>query len=72
MDREISSRLDNFEVKIDEINAKLEKSSLSSKRRWIYNLGFACVVASLTHLPFSIFTAVIIFLIGIALMLLSS
>jgi len=54
------------------INEKLDKSSVLAQRQWQYGLGFGGMIASLALLPYSVWGAVVVFVLGYAIMVLSS
>lgn len=64
-DNEILSTLKRIEKRLDE-------SAGVSQRQWQYGLGFGGMIASLAVLPHSIWGAVIVFILGYFIMILSS
>lgn len=59
-------------TRLKRIEDKLDKSKKVAEKQWLYNLGFAAMIASLGVLQYNVWGAVFVFIAGYLLMILSS
>ena len=65
-------RLTEIQKSLKEIKDLLERSKQSSQRESIYGTGFAAMIASLAVLPYNVWGALVLFVAGYALLMIST
>ena len=61
---------DEFSTRLKSIEEKLDRMDKRSEKQWIYSLGFGGMIASLALLPYNVWGAAIVFVLGYLLMIL--